>query len=119
MDQSCKAILDQLNSKTQCGHYIIVDYDELKECLPDGANSPDDISLAIESLRRDGYLSIRYERDGIVCLTPLKCYVESLPAQTIPPLSEEHTIKKSQLCWAIIASFVGAFLGAFLSGLLC
>lgn len=111
MDRICDAVLDRINSLSPFGRYVIIAEDEFFEAFPDGSNkSYDELDKALTSLKKNGYIDLKYSRGDMYCVAPLKQTEET-------PLPEPEK-SKSKTDVVFLSAFAGSALGSLIVSLI-
>ena len=79
--------------------------------------SADTLRDVLNKLRADGFIDVRYERENLFCLAPLK---KPGISEDAPPVKFESGLNKSFTFFAgccFTLSFLGALIGGIIAGL--
>ena len=116
MDRICNAVLDKVNALATLGRYVIISDEEFYESFPDDEQKRDELlTRALKYLQSEGYIDLRYSRQNMYCVAPLKKY--EAPPEPLPPQTTEIIYRPG--FWApFIAAFCGGAAGSLLISLL-
>lgn len=119
MDRICGAVLGRIHSLSPAGRYVIIAEDEFFEAFPDGCEATyEELDRALNVLKKNGYIDVRYSRGSLYCVAPLKEYVEEqpLPPQNIPTPAEQKRIRK--IDFVFFSAFAGGALGSIVTSVI-
>lgn len=115
MDRICGAVLDKICSVSPVGRYAIIAEDEFFDYFPDGSEKTcDELDRALNSLRSDGYIDVKYSRGDLYCVAPLKAHEEQTEAY------EEVGVQKRsrKIDFVFLSAFAGGALGSLIISLI-
>ncbi len=124
MDRICSAVLQKTNSMATLGRYVIISDDEFFEAFPDGEEkSGASLLHALNFLREEGFIDLRYSHGNMYCVAPLKNYEPPADEQNaplrIPPPAVQSAVKAGKFNLpAFFAAFAGGAAGSFIISLI-
>ena len=115
MDRICNAVLEKVNTLATLGRYVIISDEEFYESFPEVENKSDALNRALKFLQSEGYVDVRYSRQNLYCVAPLKTFEAPPPPQPEVVEVREH---KQRLAPPFIAAFCGGAAGSLLISLI-
>lgn len=116
MDRNCTAVLAKINDLAPLGRYVIISDDEFYECLQ-GENKGEILSRALIDLQSGGFIDLRYSRQNMYCVAPLKKCEPEEPPEIVPQPQPEPAEKKRPSS-PFLAAFCGGAAGSLLISLI-
>ena len=114
LDKRCLALLEYINCECQSSAYKIFAVDEFVSAMPSHfLIDKEGVRECIRNLSQHEYISVKYEDESEVCLTPLtkgRLVFEN-------KLDEEISRRQSERKYFAYSAF-GGFLGGFVSGII-
>ena len=117
MDRICGAVLDRIHSLSPAGRYVIIAEDEFFEAFPEGCEATyEELNRVLSTLKKGGYIDMKYSRGDMYCVAPLKEYVEEQPVPASPAPAYEQRVKR--LDFIFVSAFAGSALGSILTAVI-
>lgn len=114
MDRICGAVLDKIYDLSPAGRYVIIAVDEFYDAFPDGSEKTfDELDRALTSLKKGGYIDLKYSRGDMYCVAPLKEYVEEEIPSPVPSVPQGRRIDM-----VFLSAFAGSALGCLIVSLI-
>jgi len=117
MDEICNAIITKFCDLGELDNYLILEEQELLDAFPTTAEkSPDALREALNKLRANGFIDIRYERENLFCIAPLK---RAEVKDATAPIKGEKGLNKFYFfaVGCFLLGFLGSLLGGIIAGL--
>ena len=114
MDRICGAVLDKIYDLSPMGRYVIIAVDEFYDAFPDGSEKTfDELDRALTSLKKGGYIDLKYSRGDMYCVAPLKEYEEEEIIGPAPAVAHGRKIDM-----VFLSAFAGSALGSLIISLI-
>ena len=115
MDRICGAVLDKIYDLSPAGRYVIIAVDEFYDAFPDGYEKTfDELDKALTSLKKGGYIDLKYSRGDMYCVAPLKEYEEE--EEILSPSPAVSSGRKIDMVF--LSAFAGSALGSLIISLI-
>ena len=119
IDTRTKLVLSILAKECKNGNYKIVEVSDIIMSLPRRFRMDSEaVKHIITHLERQDMISIKYDDDGVYCLSVLPYGFEALESDK-PKILKKETPQKNNNMLIILVSFFSAFLGSAIGILIC
>ena len=120
MDGIYSAVMNKIKALGATGRYFIVSTDEFLEEFPEDAECDEaELKKALENLKANGYLDIRYSSGNMYCVAALKNYIPTEESRPAPSHTQESAkpLKTSHM-FIFWAAFAGGAAGGIVTALI-